>query len=56
MPPSPKQIIVAVYGSDAAERGTPNSAWIAGSTTMTDHMPTPPMEDSASAAKRRAQA
>src|SRR5262245_27338470 len=56
MPPKPKQIIVAVYGSDAAERATPNSACTAGRTTMTDHMPTPPMAESSSAAKRRTQA
>ena len=56
MPPKPKQIIVAVYGSDAAERATPNSACTAGRTTMTDHMPTPPMAERSSAAKSRAQA
>ena len=56
MPPKPKQIIVAVYGSDAADRATPNSACTAGRTTMTDHIPTPPMAESSSAAKSRAQA
>ncbi len=56
MPPKPKQIIVMVYGSDAAERATPNSAWTAGRATITDHMPTPPMPDSTSAAKSRVQA
>ena len=56
MLPSPVQIIVAVYGSAAADRATPNSASTAGRTTITDHIPTLPMAESTSAAKRRAQA
>ena len=46
MLPTPKPIIVSVYGSDASARATPNSACTDGSATTTDHMPTPPMVDS----------
>ena len=56
IPPRPKQIMVTVYGSDAAERATPNSAWIAGRATITDHMPTPPIPESSSAAASRVHA
>ena len=42
MPPSPKPTIVSVYGSEASARATPNSAWIRGSTTVTEYMPEPP--------------
>ena len=48
--------MVSVYGSDAPARATPNSACTAGSATTIDHMPTPPIVDSKSAAKRRNQA
>ena len=53
MPPTPKPIIVSVYGSDASARATPNSACTAGSATTTDHMPTPPIVDSSSATDSR---
>src|SRR5436853_5401851 len=53
MLPTPKLTIVTVYGSAATERPTPNSACTAGSATITDHMPTPPMPDSTSAATSR---
>ncbi len=53
MPDRPKQIIVNVYGSDASARATPNSACTAGSATTTDHMPTPPIVESASVTARR---
>ena len=53
MPPKPKPSIVSVYGSEAADRAIPNSACTAGSTTATDHMPTPPMLDRTSDARRR---
>src|SRR5205823_5425881 len=53
---SPNPIIVSVYGSDASARATPNSACTAGSATTTDHMPTPPMVESARLTARRIQA
>ena len=56
MPPKPKQIIVMVYGREAAERATPNSACTAGNATIPDHIPTPPMAASARAAKSRTHA
>jgi hypothetical protein len=55
-PPRPKPIIVSVYGSEASARSTPNSAWICGSTTVTEYMPDPPSVISASEAARRHQA
>jgi hypothetical protein len=55
MPAAPNPSIVSVYGSDAAARATPNSACTAGSTTTTDHMPTPPIVAIASAMARRVQ-
>jgi hypothetical protein len=33
MPPRPNPIMVTVYGKDASERLTPNSAWMTGNTT-----------------------
>ena len=55
-PPAPKPTMVSVNGSDASPRLTPKSVCIAGSTTMNDHMPTPPMVPVASAAQSRIQA
>ena len=40
----------------AAERATPNSACTAGSATITDHMPTPPMAERVSATNSRVHA
>jgi hypothetical protein len=48
MPPSPKPIMVSVYGSDASERPTSNSACTGGSATVTMYMPAPPSVISAS--------
>ena len=45
-----------VKGSEASARATPKSAWMAGSATITDHMPTPPMVLSVTATPRRSQA
>jgi hypothetical protein len=56
MPPRPKPIMVSVYGSDASERATPNSACTGGSATVTMYMPAPPMVISASDAPSLAQA
>ncbi len=44
-PPTANPAIVSVNGNDASARGTPNSAWTAGSATTTDHIPTPPMAE-----------
>jgi hypothetical protein len=52
----PKPIIVSVYGNDASARATPNSDCTAGSATTTDHIPTPPMVESARLTARRIQA
>ena len=51
-----RQLTEACDGSEAIARVTPNSAWTAGRTTTTDHMPTPPIVPSASAAARRSHA
>gem|GEM_PF-4635955 len=48
--------MVTVYGSDASARATPNSAWIAGSTTVTEYMPEPPIVISNRDTARRSQA
>ncbi len=56
MPPTPKPIIVIVYGSEASERATPNSACTAGSTTTTAYMPTPEIVISARLIIRRSHA
>src|SRR5215468_908667 len=53
---TPNEIMVSVYGNDASPRAAPNSAWIAGSATTTDHIPTPPMVESARLTTRRSQA
>ncbi len=45
-----------VKGSEASARLMPKSVWIAGSATMNDHMPTPPMVLSAMAMASRSQA
>src|SRR5215470_13743318 len=50
---TPNEIMVSVYGNDASPRATPNSAWTAGSATTTDHIPTPPMVESARVTARR---
>ena len=42
-PPPAKPIMAACRAARPPARSTPNSAWIAGSATTTDHMPTPPM-------------
>ena len=52
----PKPIIVRVYGSEASARATPNSAWMAGSTTVTEYMPEPPIVINSSETARRSQA
>ena len=41
--PIAKPVIRTVNGSDASPRGRPKSACTAGSATVNDHMPTPPM-------------
>ena len=56
MPPTPKPIIVSVYGSDASARAMPKSAWIRGSTTVTEYMPDPPMVMSTSETASRTHA
>src|SRR5438034_8524078 len=56
MPPTPKPIIVSVYGSDASALVTPNSACTAGSATTTPYMAAPPMVISSSAAPSLTQA
>jgi hypothetical protein len=56
MPPRPKPSISSVYGSEASERATPNSACTAGSTTATTYMPLEPMVIRPSTAARRVQA
>ncbi len=55
-PPTPKPIIVSVYGSEASARATPNSACTAGSTTTTTYMLAPLMVITTSATARRAHA
>src|SRR6187455_965440 len=55
MPAAPNPSIVSVYGNDAPARATPNSACTVGSATTTDHIPTPPIVDSARASARRRQ-
>ncbi len=56
MPPRPKPISVAMYGSDAPPRATPKSACTAGSTTTTTYIPQPPIVDSARLTHSRNQA
>jgi hypothetical protein len=48
MPPTPKPIMVSVYGKDAAPRSMPKSAWMLGNTTVIAYMPAPPSVMSAS--------
>src|SRR5262249_32404789 len=48
--------MVRVNGSEASARATANSAWTAGRTTGTDHMPTLPMQPSTTAAISRSHA
>ena len=38
IPPTPKQIIIKVYGKEALARSTPNSAWTGGNTTATTYI------------------
>ena len=52
-PPPAKPNMTMVKGRDALARLTPKSAWIVGSATMIDHMPTPPMVESVIATSRR---
>ena len=56
MPPTAKPSMVAVNGSEAPPRLTPNSTSIVGSTTTADHRPTPPSVAMASDAASRHQA
>jgi hypothetical protein len=56
MPPNPKPTMVSVYGNEASARAAPNSVCMAGSTTVTQYMPTPPMVISASDTMRRSHA
>ena len=53
MPPRPKPTISSVYASDTSAREAPNSACTEGSATTTDHMPTPPIVATSSAATSR---
>src|SRR6185295_18573687 len=55
-PPPAKPNMTMVKGSEASARLTPKSAWMAGSATMYDHIPTPPMVDSSTATPRRSHA
>ena len=55
-PPPAKPNMTMVKGRDASARLTPKSAWIVGSATMIDHMPTPPMVESVIATSRRSHA
>jgi hypothetical protein len=55
-PPKANPTIASVNGSEASARVTPNSTWTAGSMTGTDHVPTPPMVLSTTAAPSRSQA
>src|SRR4029078_8531007 len=55
-PPPAKPNMTMVKGRDALARLTPKSAWIVGSATMIDHMPTPPMVQSVIATSRRSHA
>src|SRR5262245_2820128 len=52
-PPKAKPSMAMVNGSDASARAMAKSACTVGSATGNDHMPTPPMVASATAALRR---
>src|SRR3954465_9102268 len=56
IPPAPNPSMVSVYAREASPRATPNSVCTAGSATMTDHIPTPPMVDSNNASTSRVHA
>jgi hypothetical protein len=55
-PPTPKPIIVNVYGIEASARASPKSCWIRGKTTLTEYMPDPPIVMSSSDTPSRSHA